>query len=82
MIHLPPVTVRLSTYALEKALLVAKGASIDLSLELAGRGDLGWEFAGQRIGVETLLQGLVSVDLALTFCQLFQLLPRNKRVHC
>lgn len=71
-----------STYALEKALLVAEGASIHLSLELAGRGDFGWEFAGQSIGVETLLQGLVSVDLALTLSQLFQLFTKNKRVDC
>ena len=63
-----------ATYALEKTLLVAEGASIDLSLVLGGGENLGWEFVGQRVGIETLLQGLVSVDLALTFAQLFQLI--------
>lgn len=61
------------TYSFKKTLLVAKGAAVDLSLVLAGGQNLGWELVGEGIRVETLLQCLVSVDLALSFSQLFQL---------
>lgn len=62
-----------NTYAFEKALLLAKGASVDLSLKLAGSQNLGRELVGEGVRVETLLQRLVAVDLALSLGQLFQL---------
>lgn len=63
----------LNTYTLEELLLVVVGAGIHTPLVLGGNLDHGRVLAGQGLGVQSLLQGLVPQLLLLPLLQLLQL---------